>query len=178
MAFVSPRATRTAVFVVALSGAGLWALSAMDAKAEPPPFEDSAPWPEGRALFGAKLAHLEAGIAPEPSQEEAWRTLANATPASSGVEDRGRTEEPLRPLPVDTRERLKRTGKHAAAMHVMFGGMAKAYEVVAPSLTVESRGILSRTWARVAAHWERSRIVRRPRPHDLQIAALFSELRA
>lgn len=75
MSFVSARATRTAVFVVALSGAGLWALRAMDAKADPPPLEESRPCAEGRALFAAKLAYLEVRIAPEPSQEEAWRTL-------------------------------------------------------------------------------------------------------
>ena len=38
MSFVSAAAVRTAVFVIALSGAGLWALRAMDAKADPPAF--------------------------------------------------------------------------------------------------------------------------------------------
>ena len=75
MSFVSARATRTAIIVIALSGAGLWALHAMDARADPPPHEDSSPCAEGRALFAAKLAYLEARIAPEPSQEDAWRTF-------------------------------------------------------------------------------------------------------
>ena len=75
MAFVSARATRTAVIVIALSAAGLWALRAMDAKADPPALDDSSPCAEGRALFAAKLAYLEARIAPEPSQEDAWRTV-------------------------------------------------------------------------------------------------------
>ena len=75
MSFVSARPTRTAVFVIALSGAGLWALRAMDAKADPPPQDDSSPCAEGRALFAAKLAYLEARISPEPSQEDAWRTF-------------------------------------------------------------------------------------------------------
>jgi hypothetical protein len=66
MSFLSAAAMRTAVCVIALSGAGLWALRAMDAKADPP-MEDSSPCAEGRALFAAKLAYLEARISPEPS---------------------------------------------------------------------------------------------------------------
>ena len=75
MLFVSARATRTAIIVLALSGAGLWGLRAMDARADPPAQDDSSPCAEGRALFAAKLAYLEAKISPEPSQEEAWRTF-------------------------------------------------------------------------------------------------------
>jgi hypothetical protein len=33
--------------------------------------DNGSPCAEGRALFAAKLAHLEARIAPEPSQEDA-----------------------------------------------------------------------------------------------------------
>jgi periplasmic protein CpxP/Spy len=144
MAFVSARTTRTAVFVIALSGAGLWALSAMDAKADPPSMDDASPCAEGRALFTAKLAYLEARIAPEPSQEEAWRHFADAMGISSGEADRACAEEPPRSLSVDTRERLERMEKHAAATQAMFGAMAKAYEAVAPSLTTEQREIVSR----------------------------------
>ena len=60
MSFLSASAARTAVCVIALSGAGLWALHAMDAKADPPPIDDGSPCAEGRALFAAKLAYLEA----------------------------------------------------------------------------------------------------------------------
>jgi hypothetical protein len=144
MTFVSTRATRTAVFVIALSGAGLWALSAMDAKADPPPFDDSSPCAEGRALFAAKLAYLEARIAPEPSQEDAWRHFADAMRTSAGEADHACAEEPPRSLSVDAGERLKRMERHAAAMQAMFGAMANAYVAIAPNLTAAQRDILSR----------------------------------
>jgi hypothetical protein len=144
MAFVSARATRTAVMVIALSGAGLWALHAMDAKADPPPFDDSSPCAEGRALFAAKLAYLEARIAPEPSQEGAWRQFADAMRTSAGEADRACAEEPPRPLSVDAGERLKRMERHAAAMQAVFGAMANAYVAIVPNLTPVQRDILSR----------------------------------
>jgi hypothetical protein len=144
MSFVSARTTRTVVFVIALSGAGLWALSAMDAKADPPAFDESSPCTEGGALFAAKLAYLESRIAPEPSQEDAWRTFANAMRASTGELDRARAEEPPRPSSVDAGERLERMEKHAAARQAMFGEMAKAYVAIAPNLTAAQRDILSR----------------------------------
>jgi hypothetical protein len=144
LAFVSARAARTAVIVIALSGAGLWALHAMDARADPPAFEDNSPCAEGRALFAAKLAYLEARVAPEPSQEDAWRHFADAMRSSTGDADRACTEEPPRPLSVDAGERLKRMEKHAAAMQAMFGAMANAYEAIAPNLTAAQRDILSR----------------------------------
>jgi hypothetical protein len=144
MSFVSARATRTAVFVVALSGAGLWALRAMDAKADPPPLEDSQPCAEGRALFAAKLAYLEVRIAPEPSQEEAWRTFTNAMRATAGALDRACAEESPRPQSVDAGQRLKRMESHAAAMQAMFGEMADAYLAIAPDLTTAQRDVLSR----------------------------------
>jgi hypothetical protein len=146
MSFVSAAAVRTAVFVIALSGAGLWALRAMDANADPPPSEDSSPCAEGRALFAAKLAYLEARISPEPSQAEAWRSFANAM-RDSGELDRACNEEPPRSLSVDAGERLQRMEKHAAAMQAMFGAMAKAYVAIAPSLTTAQRDILSRNIA-------------------------------
>jgi hypothetical protein len=144
MAFLSTRATRTAVFVIALSGAGLWALSAMDAKADPPPMDDGSPCTEGRALFAAKLAYLEAKISPEPSQEQAWRSFAGAMRASAGEVDRACIEDPPRPLSADAGERLKRMERHAAAMQAMFGAMANAYVAIAPNLTAAQRDILSR----------------------------------
>ena len=144
MPFLSARATRTAVIVVALSGAGLWALHAMDARADPPAQDDSSPCAEGRALFAAKLAYLEARISPEPSQEDAWRRFADAMRASAGEADRACAEDPPRPLSVDAGERLKRMERHAAAMQAMFGAMANAYEAIAPNLTAAQRDILSR----------------------------------
>jgi hypothetical protein len=144
MAFVSARATRTAAMVIALSGAGLWALHAMDAKADPPALDDNSPCAEGRALFAAKLAYLEARIAPEPSQEDAWRQFADAMRTSAGEADRACAEEPPRPLSVDAGERLKRMERHAAAMQAMFGAMANAYVAIAPNLTAAQRDILSR----------------------------------
>jgi LTXXQ motif family protein len=144
MLFVSARATRTAVIVIALSAAGLWALHAMDARADPPPLDDLSPCAEGRALFAAKLAYLEARISPEPSQEDAWRRFADAMRASAGEADRACAEEPPRPLPIDAGERLKRMEKHAAAMQAMFGAMANAYVAIAPNLTAAQRDILSR----------------------------------
>ena len=144
MSFLSTRATRTAIIVIALSGAGLWALSAMDAKADPPAMDDASPCTEGRALFAAKLAYLEAKISPEPSQEEAWRTFANAMRASAGAVDRACVEDPPRPLSADAGERLKRMERHAAAMQAMFGVMADAYVAIAPNLTEAQRAILSR----------------------------------
>ena len=144
MFFVSARATRTAVFVIAVSGAGLWALRAMDAKADPPPLEESQACAEGRALFAAKLAYLEARVPPEPSQEQAWRIFANGMRTSTGELDRSCAEEPPGRLQVDARERLERMEKHAAAMQTMFGEMAKAYVAVAPNLTIAQRDILSR----------------------------------
>jgi LTXXQ motif family protein len=144
MAFVSTRATRTAVFVIGLSGAGLWALSAMDAKADPPPMDDSSPCAEGRALFAAKLAYLEAKISPEPSQEEAWRSFAGAMRASAGAVDRACVEDPPRPITADAGERLKHMERHAAATQAMFGAMADAYVAIAPNLTEAQRDILSR----------------------------------
>jgi LTXXQ motif family protein len=144
MSFVSARATRTAIIVIALSGAGLWGLRAMDARADPPAQDDSSPCTEGRALFAAKLAYLEAKISPEPSQEEAWRTFANAMRASAGEVDRACIEQPPRPLSADAAERLKRMERHAAAMQAMFGAMADAYVAIAPNLTEAQRDILSR----------------------------------
>ncbi len=143
MSFVSAADVRTAVFVIALSGAGLWALRAMDARADPPPSE-SPPCAEARALFAAKIAYLEARISPEPSQEEAWRTFANAMRASSGELDRACAEVPVLPQSVDAGERLQRMEKHAAAVQSMFGAMAKAYLAIAPNLTTAQRDILSR----------------------------------
>jgi hypothetical protein len=144
MSLLSAAAMRTAICVIALSGAGLWALRAMDAKADPPPLDDSSPCVEGRALFAAKLAYLEARISPEPSQEEAWRTFANAMRATAGELDRACAEEPPRPQSVDAGQRLKRMEKHAAAMQLMFGAMAKAYVAIAPNLTTAQRDVLSR----------------------------------
>jgi hypothetical protein len=144
MPFLSARAVRTAVCVIALSAASLWALRAMDAKADPPLADDSAPCAEGRALFAAKLAYLEARIAPEPSQGDAWRRFTDAMRASAGEADRACAAEPPRPLSVDAGERLKRMEKHAAAMQAMFGAMADAYVAIAPNLTAAQRDILSR----------------------------------
>jgi hypothetical protein len=127
MPFISTRATRTAVFVIALSGAGLWALSAMDAKADSPSMDNASPCAEGRALFAAKLAYLEAKISPEPSQEEAWRSFAGAMRASAGEVDRACIEDPPRPVSIDAAERLKRMERNGAAMEAMFGAMANAY---------------------------------------------------
>jgi hypothetical protein len=133
MAFVSTQATRTAVFVIALSGAGLWGLRAMDARADPPAMDDASPCAEGRALFAAKLAYLEARISPEPSREEAWRSFADAMRGSVGAVDRACVEYPPRPLSVDAGERLKHMERHAAAMQAIFGAMANAYMAIAPS---------------------------------------------
>ena len=144
MFFVSARAARTAVFVISLSGGGLWALRAMDAKADPPPQEDSQPCAEGRALFAAKLAYLEARISPEPSQAGAWRSFEDAMRASASEADRACTEEPPRRFSVDAGERLKQMEKHAAAMQAMFSAMANAYVAIAPNLTAAQRDILSR----------------------------------
>ena len=144
MSFLSTRATRTAIIVIALSGAGLWALSAMDAKADPPAMDDASPCTEGRALFAAKLAYLEAKISPEPSQEEAWKTFTSAMRASAGAVDRACVEDPPRPLSADAGERLKRMERHAGAMQAMFGVMADAYVAIAPNLTEAQRDILSR----------------------------------
>ena len=144
MAFVATRATRTAIFVIALSGAGLWALRAMDATADPQALDDISPCAEGRALFAAKLANLEARIAPEPDQEDAWRRFTDAMRASAGDADRACAEEPPRPLSLDAGERLKRMERRAAAMQAMFGEMADAYLAIAPDLTSAQRDILSR----------------------------------
>jgi hypothetical protein len=144
MPFLSAGAMRTAVCVIALSAAGLSALHAMDARADPPPLDDSSPCAEGRALFAAKLAYLEARISPEPSQEDAWRRFTDAMRASAGELDRACAEEAQRLLPVDAGERLKRMEKHAAAMQAMLGAMANAYVAIAPSLTAAQRDILSR----------------------------------
>jgi len=143
MPFGSAAAMRTAVFVIALSGAGLWALHAMDARADQPQSE-SAPCAEARALFAAKLAYLEARISPEPRQEEAWQNFANAMRASAGELDRACAEEPVLPQSVDAGERLQQMEKHAAAVQAMFGAMAKAYLAIAPQLTTAQRDTLSR----------------------------------
>ena len=143
MPFGSAAAMRTAVFVIALSGAGLWALHAMDARADQPQSE-SAPCAEARALFAAKLAYLEARISPEPRQEEAWQNFANAMRASAGELDRACAEEPVLPQSVDAGERLQQMEKHAAAVQAMFGAMAKAYLAIARQLTTAQRDILSR----------------------------------
>lgn len=144
MSFVSPRATRTAVIVIALSAAGLWGLYSMDARADPPSMDDSSPCIEGRALFAAKLAYLEAKISPEPSQEEAWKNFAGAMRASAGEIDHACIEDPPRPISVDAGDRLKRMERHAAAMQAMFGAMANAYVAIAPNLTAAQRDVLSR----------------------------------
>jgi hypothetical protein len=144
MALVSARTTRIAVIVIALSAAGLWALHAMDARADPPSFEDKSPCAEGRALFAAKLAYLEARISPEPNQADAWRQFVGAMRASAGEADRACSEDSPRPLSVDGGERLKRMEKHAAAMQAMFGAIANAYVALAPNLTAAQRDILSR----------------------------------
>jgi len=143
MLFVSAHTARTAAIVVALSAAGLWALRAMDAKADPPAVDDSSPCAEGRALFAAKLAYLEARIAPEPGQEDAWRRFADAMRASAGELDRSCTQDAPRTCSVDAGERLTRMERHAA-MQTMFGAMANAYVAIAPNLTAAQRDILSR----------------------------------
>ena len=56
MSLLSATAMRTAVCVVALSGAGLWALWAMDAKADPPLLDDSSPCAEARVPRPAEAA--------------------------------------------------------------------------------------------------------------------------
>ena len=95
-----------------------------------------------RALRGeARLS--EARISPEPSQEEAWRTFANAMRASAGEPDRACAEEPVLPQSVDAGVRLQGMEKHAAAVQSMFGAMAKAYLAIAPNLTTAQRDILS-----------------------------------
>ena len=144
MAFLSARATRIAVFVLALSGGGLWALYAIDAKADPPAMDGSSPCAEGRALFAAKLAYLESRVAPEPSQQDAWRRFTDAMRATAGDADRACTGEPPPSPSADAGERLKRMQRHAAAMEAMFGAMASAYEAIAPQLTTAQRDILSR----------------------------------
>src|ERR1700684_3448304 len=116
MSFVSARATRTPIIVMPLSGAGLWGLRAMDARADPPAMDDASPCAEGRALFAAKLAYLEAKISPEPRQEEPWRGSAGARRASAGEVDRACVEDSPRQLSADAGERLKRMERHAAAM--------------------------------------------------------------
>ena len=138
----SPSATgpRTAVFVVVLALAALFALNAIPARAEAPPNEP--PCAEGRALQAARLAYLEARIAPEPSQQDAWRAFADAFRASSGGLDRLCAEG--RPPSPDAAERLERMEKHAAAMQELFGGLAKAYQAIAPVLTPVQRDILAR----------------------------------
>lgn len=143
MSFLSAVAIRTAVCVIALSGAGLWALRAMDAKADPS-MEGNSACAEGRALLAAKLAYLDARISPEPSQEHAWRTFAILIRASAGELDRACAEEPPRALSVDAGERLDRMEKRAAAMQAVFSAMAKAHVAIAPNLTTAQRGILSR----------------------------------
>ena len=92
--FVSARATRTAFIVIALSAAGLWGLRAMDARADPPPQDDSSPCVEGRALFAAKLAYLEAKISPEP---EPGGSLADIRKRIANVCRCGRTRLRRRP---------------------------------------------------------------------------------
>ncbi len=104
----------------------------------------ASPCAEGRALFAAKLAYLEAKISPEPSQEEAWRSFADAMRASAGPVDRACVEDPPRPISADAGERLKHMERHAAAMQAMFGAMANAYVAIAPNLTTAQRDILSR----------------------------------
>ena len=144
MHFLSARAARTAVIVIALSAGGLWALRAMDAKADPQTMDDSSPCAEGRALFAAKLAYLEARIAPEPSQQDAWRRFADAMRASTSELDHACTVDAPRTCAIDAGERLKRMERRAAAMQAMFGAMADAYEAIAPTLTAEQRDVLSR----------------------------------
>jgi LTXXQ motif family protein len=116
----------------------------MDAKADPPAMDDASPCAEGRALFAAKLAYLEAKISPEPSQEEAWRVSRTQMRTSAGEVDRTCVEDPPRPLSVYAGERLKRMERHAAAMQAMFGAMANAYVAIGPNLTAAQRDILSR----------------------------------
>jgi hypothetical protein len=148
MSFLSPRGARTAVFVIGLSGAALCALHAMDARADPPPVDDSGPCAEGRALFAARLAYLEARIAPKPDQEDAWRTFANAMRSSTAEVDRACVDAAPRRAENDAAgERLRRMAKRAAAMEAMFDAMAKAYVAVAPDLTTAQRDILSRNIA-------------------------------
>ena len=167
MSFVSARTTRTAIIVIALSGAGLWGLRAMDARADPPSQDDSSPCTEGRALFAAKLAYLEAKIAPEPSQEEAWRTFTDALRASAGEVARACVEDPPRPLSADAGERLKRMARHAAAMQAMFGAMANAYVAIAPDLTEAQRDILSQNIVPSRPFAARFLGGRIPRPGDM-----------
>jgi LTXXQ motif family protein len=167
MSFVSARATRTAIIVIALSGAGIWGLRAMDARADPPPQDDSSPCAEGRALFAAKLAYLEAKISPEPSQEEAWRSFAGAMRASAGEVDRACVEDSPRPLSADAGQRRKRMDRHAAAMQAMFGAMADAYVAVAPNLTEAQRDILSRNIVPSRPFAARFLSGKGPRPGDM-----------
>jgi hypothetical protein len=139
----------------------------MDARADPPAQDDTSPCAEGRTLFAAKLAYLEAKISPEPSQEEAWLSFAAALRASAGAVDRACVEDPPRPISADAGERLKRMERHAAAMQAMFGAMAEAYVAIAPNLTDAQRDILSRNIVPSRPFGPRFLGAKGPRPGDM-----------
>ena len=136
------------MIVIALSGAGLWALHAMDARADPPPHgRQLRPARKGRAsVRGEARLSRGAHIAPEPSQEDAWRRFRGRDAiASAGEADRACAEEPPRSALGSMRaSACKRMERHAAAMQAMFGAMANAYVAIAPNLTAAQRDILSR----------------------------------
>ena len=142
--FLSARATRTAVMVIALSAAGLWALRAMDAKADPPPWKTIRPAPKGAPCSPRSSPISRRASPPNPAGRTPGDNFADAMRASAGDADRACAEEPPRPLSVDAGERLKRMERHAAAMQAMFGAMANAYVAIAPNLTTAQRDILSR----------------------------------
>jgi LTXXQ motif family protein len=143
----SAAAVRTAVVGFVLSVGALCALGAMEAKAEAtiPESDPRAACEEGRALLAAKLAYLEARIAPKADQEGAWRTFADAVRASASDLATACAEEVSAPRPADAGVRLDQMEKRAAAMEAMSAAMAKAYRAVTPVLTEAQRDILSRT---------------------------------
>ncbi len=139
-------AVRTAVVGFALSVGALFALGAMGAGAEAtaPETNPQAACAEGRALLAARLAYLEARVAPAADQQDAWRTFADTVRVSAGDLDRVCVEESSSPTPADAGDRLERIERLAAAMQAMFGAMAKAYRTIAPVLTAAQLDILSR----------------------------------
>ncbi len=137
-------AVRIAVIGLALSVGALFALDGMGARAEAtaPETSPQAACAEGRALLAARLAYLEARVAPAAGQQDAWRNFADAVRVSAEDLDRVCVEEFSSPQPTDTADRLDRIERHAAALQAMFGAMAKAYRAIAPVLTAAPLDIL------------------------------------
>src|ERR1700722_6620957 len=123
MALLSARTTRIAGIVIALSAAGLWALHAMDARADPPPFEDNSPCAKGALCLRRSSPISRRGSPPNPARrmpgDNSWAQCAHQLEKLTELAPRN-LRAPSRLLGRTTETNGKACGRHAS--HVRRNG--------------------------------------------------------